>query len=619
MVMILVLSACGQAAEPTATAPAATAPTAAPAGAEPAAPAEPGAPVPDAAATKVPAAATPAAAASGHPYTDAEIKAMKWPPYTFELTKKYLSEGFYLPETRFGAKEEPKYGGVAIFAHRRDIPSSDPMKTATISLTGLTKQIHSVGNLVRSKRDVQAEVEGHIAETWEVSDDFKAWTFNLRKDIQWHDGTPLVAEDVKFWMDLAKFPPEGRFLSTAARYFGDLKEVQVVDDHTVRLVMNTPAPWLLDTLQKAYFSHPRHLAQPLIEGGNPGVQMADFGWVGMGPYKFDRYDPGSRFRTVRNPNYYEKDSEGRSLPYMDGIDNPIIQDRTVGISAFRAGRIDGTARGSGFFLQPSDVVNVNKDLPGKAWFQRTYYSGWGPVLNATTAPFDDINLRKAVQLWIDRVEWGLSAYGGFAQINGILRPGSYWYNPAAATYPGFDMSKKEEDRAEAKRLVEASGYDGMKVGQNCRENYLFNCESFDIQARGLGLAMNINILDTNQNTERQQRGQYQSLMSGGGVSFPGQMLGNWKTSNPIHAYKSGDPKFDEYDFIIQTTLDPLKRRDTAWEVEHYILVEKAYQIPGPWEEAVTAYRAHIKNMPISWDSPLQNNEHATVWYDPAMK
>lgn len=601
-IVLLVLSACGQAAVPTAT-PAA------------------GVAVPLATATPAAQMAAPTPSAAGYVLTDAEIKKI---PYTLEKVRELVADNYYLAGMFVGKGEEPRYGGVATITHRMDIPSADPMVTSTISLTGLTNQITSIGNLVRPKFSDSFETELHLAQSYETADDFKTWTFKLRPDIKWHDGVPVTAEDIKFWINLGVFPPAGRKVSSQAASFGNLKEVQVIDGLTVRLILKEPTPFLFETLMgyTNVVSHPRHLAQPQLDKGNLKVNMSDIGWVGLGPFKFDKYDAGSRFRVVRFESYFEKDDQGRSLPYLDAIDFPIIPDPQTGVSAFRAGRVDGTARGSGYHLNPAMVGTIKKDLKAKAWFLRTYYAGAGPVLNATKPPFDDIRLRKAIQLFIDRQEWANYSYGGFAQVHGLMRPGTPWWNPDVTSWPGFNPATKKQDQETALRILKEAGLTGTSFGQVCRDNYLYNCESADSQFQKMGLKSFIDIADTNREVERSQSGQYQAIMAqigGTGSSFPGKILLSWVTTNPLAAYKTGDTKLDELHKEMSTTMDPVLRRDLTFAAERYILLEKAYAIPGPWEEGVVAYRAHIRGLWIPRDSPLQNNEFNTLWIDPTRR
>ena len=598
LALILVLSACGPGATPTAT-PAAAIPTAV-------------APRPALTAGATP---TTASAASAN-----DLKVSPYPP---EKLKALVADGFLVHGMQFARGEEPQYGGTAIFTHRMDIPSSDPMVTSTISLTGLTKEVTGAGSLVRPKQENNWEVEGYLAQSWETSADFKEWTFKLHPDIKWHDGAPLTAQDIKFWIDLAVFPPAGRKQATFALGFGPLKEVQVIDPLTVRFIEKEPVPFLLETMPGASaatsLSHKRDLTQKELDKGNIKVNMSDLGWVSVGPFKIDKYDVGSRFKVVRNPYYFEKDEKGRQMPYLDGIDNPIIPDSQTGVSAFRAGRVDGTARGSGYHLNPGQVMSVKKDLKGKVWFARSFYSGWGVIPNATVAPFNELKLRKAVQLFIDRDEWAQLAYGGYASPGGATFPGSFWANPAVVTWPGYNPATKKQDREEALRLVKEAGYTNARFGILCRDNYLFNCEAADSQLRQMGLNSYIDIADTNRQAERSQTGQYQTQLGSLGADLPGNLLTAWLTTNPLATNKAGDTKIDDYDKRLSTTVDPMKRRDLVWEVEKYLLQDQVYAFPGPWEEATVAYRTYIKGMWVSGANPLGNNSHQTVWMDQKLR
>ena len=259
---------------------------------------------------------------------------------------------------------------------------------------------------------------------------------------------------------------------------------------------------------------------------------------------------------------------------------------------------------------------MQKDLPGKAWFQRSYYGGWGLGFNSTVAPLNDIKLRKAIELYIDREEWSQLAYGGFASLGGMNQPGSYWADPDfPALYPGFNPATKKQDQAEALQIIKDGNYAGLKFGILCRDNYLFNAEAADAQLRKMGLNSFIDIVDTNRNTEREQSGQYQAVLSGFGSALPANMATAYVTANPLAPRKTGDAKMDEYDRLLNTIVDPVKRRQTASELGRYVLTEKYYMAPGPWEESTVAVRTYIKGLWTGGDTPLQNNAHHTVWMD----
>ena len=595
IVMLFLVAACGGGASPTAvpTAPVAgTTPTAAPAGTGS---------VP----TAIP---------------DQDFAGMaSQTAYSQERLKELIAEGFWVGGLQYGAGLEPKMGGTLTFSNRGDLPGADPMLAAGISSNNVLSSIHGEGSLVRPARENVFEPVPHIAESWTATEDFKVWTFKLRKDVEWHDGTTLVAEDLKFWIDLAYFPPAGRKTAYIGT-FGPLQEVQVVDDYTLQLVMKQGAPFLLEELMNnaAAPTHPRHILKPML-ASNALISMQDANWVSVGPFKFEAYNKGSSFKAIRFDQYFEKDDKGRTLPYLDSIFYPFISDRTVAVSAFRAGWIDGTSRGTGHHLTPDHVENIKKSLGDEAWFLRLSYLSWGAGLNATKPPFDDINVRKALSLYTDRQEGIKLVYGGYALGGTIMVPDSYWSDPSFRTWPGFNPATKAQDQAEAKRTLKETGYEGTSLNVTCRDFYLPNCEFMEVMLRGLGFNPRLDVMDMNRQTTLLQSGNFQIDMRPSGAPSPSRMLTGFTTTNPLNTHKHGDKKVDEYADLLDTTIDQAQRRKLTWEADKYVILDKAYYPHWYWEEAIVSYRTYVKGMRIPGEQIQHNNEMATVWIDTSLK
>ena len=97
--------------------------------------------------------------------------------------------------------EKPKLGGIMRVGHRAD-PTWDNTVSTSYSVVLLTASMYGDKNLMRNCRDEAIRMCPGLAESWETNDDFSQWTFKIRDGVVWHDGTPLVAEDVTFWLDL---------------------------------------------------------------------------------------------------------------------------------------------------------------------------------------------------------------------------------------------------------------------------------------------------------------------------------------------------------------------------------------------------------------------------------
>ncbi|HIP98936.1 TPA: ABC transporter substrate-binding protein, partial [Candidatus Bipolaricaulota bacterium] len=134
--------------------------------------------------------------------------------------------------------------------------------------------------------DVNGDPQPHVATRWDVSQDGKVWTFYLRDDVYFHDGTPLTAEDVKFSMDRITTIGEGYgFL-----FVGRIDHTEVVDEHTVRFYLVEPFGPFLSTLYRLYILN-KELVEANIKRPGPYGDMGDYGKefllthdAGSGPY-----------------------------------------------------------------------------------------------------------------------------------------------------------------------------------------------------------------------------------------------------------------------------------------------------------------------------------------------
>ena len=591
----VILTACGSAASP----------TAAPAPAQ-------ATPVP----TKAGTAPTPAVTAPAANQSSAPIPTgTGYPP---EKIKELLAQNMYLSGMSFGAGETPQYGGTASYSNKAPLQGGDPYFSSITSINVLG-MIKGDGNLVKEKRGNNFEFEGFLAQSWTMSDDAKTWTFNIRPGVLWHDGHPYTAEDAKFWLDMAVFPPKGRIQNLANSVPG-LKETVVVDQMTVKLVFKDPSPYLPETFFSLGSSMglPKHLAQPILEKGNVNVDMTDLNWTSVGPFKFDHYERGSSFRAVRFDKYFEKDAQGRALPFLDAALNVFIPDRTVAIGAFRAGRLDSTPRGVGSSLDPGLYASVERTLPGKAWYHRYPYNEYGISMNIFHPPFTDVRVRQAVNLYMDREEGALKMQGGYAFSTNFFGPGNWYHSGAYKDWPGFRQSTKAADQAEAKRLIKEAGVAGAKVEILCRIDYLFMCEFMDPVLRQVGFEPYIELLDVNTQSDRSRTLQYDTAPSGpGAVAFPGEQLAGYVTTAITNRFN--DPKIDQWQSVVLNSKDPLVRRQALWDAEKYMILEKAYMAPFLREETVQAYRTYLKGSWVPGYEPHKNTDRATDWIDKSMR
>src|SRR2546428_1871395 len=239
---------------------------------------------------------------------------------------------------------EPRRGGGMVLAQRGDPAAAwDYMATNSNDLPHMANGIFGSTNLIKSCRDDVYKICPNLAESWQANNDFSQWTFKVRDGVTWHDGVAFSADDVKFWMDLTYFGATAggktRIPAINKTNLGDLKSVEVLDGNRVKVTLNRPTGPYLDVLNEPRVvpAHPKHLMESRIANGEVTIGPQDVGPIGTGPFKLESYEKGVGAKVRRYDKYWEKDAQGRQLPFLDGIDYAIVRDASAMDAAFRVG------------------------------------------------------------------------------------------------------------------------------------------------------------------------------------------------------------------------------------------------------------------------------------------
>lgn len=343
------------------------------------------------------------------------------------------------------------------------------------------------------------QVEPSLAESWTHSEDGLTWTFSLREDVAWHDGTPFTARDVDFTFNRIiyneeigataaaafnfRFPDEATGTWTEARM-----TVTALDDYTVQCVLPVPfAPFLRSMGTPIY---PRHILERYVDSGTFngvwGIDTDPVEIIGTGPFTIERYNPGDRVVLRRNPNYWLRDDEGRSLPYLDKIVQLIVPDSETRLAKFKAGETDvHGVLGEEFAelepLQAEGNFTIYKRGPGFGSSFLTF--NMNPGANPDTGEpyvlpnklkwFQDTQFRRAVAHSVDKdaiirdVQHGL----GSPQWSSISPSAGDFHNPGVRRY--------EYDIAEANRILDNLGWMDTD-GDGVREDDAGNTIAFSL-------------------------------------------------------------------------------------------------------------------------------------------
>jgi len=163
--------------------------------------------------------------------------------------------------------------------------------------------------LVRFKAG-STEVEPCLAESWKVSSDNMVWTFYLRKDVKFHDGTPFNAEAVRFSLERQMLSQDGSSLNYASFTFGMVEQIKVIDPYTVSFILKYPYAPFLNNLAMA--------ASAPIVSPTAATALGDAfseNPVGTGPYRFVRWDKGKRIILKANSDYWGGPPECSTLVF----------------------------------------------------------------------------------------------------------------------------------------------------------------------------------------------------------------------------------------------------------------------------------------------------------------
>jgi peptide/nickel transport system substrate-binding protein len=302
-----------------------------------------------------------------------------------------------------------------------------------------------------------------LAEEITSSADALEWTIRLNSGIKFHDGKPLDAKAVIF--TLRRIADPKNLLSGASALTPvDLDHIQTLDPLTIRLRMKTPYATFVEQISNNYYFG------IVPEGYDPAKP------IGTGPFKFDSFTPGEQSVFVRNPDYHKE-----GLPYLDEltiIDS--FQDPTAALNALRSGTVDVFEN-----APPELAAQVEGD--GSLHSLVSAPGLWVPfTMRTDVAPFDDVRVRQAMRLVIDRTQMLSSAVGGL----GVVASDVYGLHD-----PCFDTSlERTQDVEQAQSLLKEAGQEGLTVELVTAPIAAGAVESAQIlaqQAKAAGITVNV--------------------------------------------------------------------------------------------------------------------------------
>ncbi len=343
--------------------------------------------------------------------------------------------------------QEPKHGGI-MRIYQRDNPGSASIhEEATYSNNVPFMAVFN--NLVifpqDKVRNLPEEIQGELATAWKVGADGRSVTFTTRQGVKWHDGRPFTANDVKCTMDLLQGKSKDSFRKNPRQsWYQNVNDVVVTGENEVVFKLDRPQPSLLSLLASGYSPiYPCHVSAA-------GMRTKP---IGTGPFKFVEFKQNEIIRLTRNTEYWRP-----GLPYLDGIELPIITNRSTAMLAFIAGKLDMTF--------PTEVTTqIAKDIKSQApkavCFLGPINVSNNLIVNRDRPPFDNADIRHAMALTLDRKTFIDIMSDGKSDIGGSLLPQPYgiWGMPPEMmkTMLGYDPDIGK-NRAAGRAIMEKLGY-----------------------------------------------------------------------------------------------------------------------------------------------------------------
>jgi peptide/nickel transport system substrate-binding protein len=499
------------------------------------------------------------------------------------------------------------------------------MRGTSYDLTSAAPTIYGDDNLVKNCREDETKVCPGLAIAWEPNSDFTEWTFTIRQGVKWHDGTPFTVEDAKFWVDLsffgAKVGDKVRLPATSRTTWGDLQKTEILPGNKLKITLGRPSTIFTDLLTTHYgmlMQHPKHLMGPRIQAGDLNVAPPDIGYVGTGPFKMEEYVKAVIISVRRNENYWEKDSAGRQLPYLDGVDYYIIRDPSAFHAAFRSGRLDAGARGGGFYVNRELMPMYERILGDKVWWGELK-GGRAPNMgfNTMVPPFNDLRVRKAIALFIDRESAIKALGGGDGQTTGLYQIEG-WSNPDFRSWPGYNPATKDADRAEARRLLAEAGYpNGLKVKMLSQRPLAEQSEWWQGALAPLGIDLELELFEYANFDQQKLTTDWK--VNGASVAgvFPEQVEERLtlRSKSPRTNVLHEDAKIADFFSRLARTSVYEERLEIGREMERYVLKDQVYIVKTFVGISRIPFRTYVKGMFVPVVRPPTHVDYATVWLD----
>ena len=373
-----------------------------------------------------------------------------------------------------------------------DEPDTVDFQCTSIHYTVATNVFNRLVETERAAGE-SARIAPSLAESWEVSSDGRTYTFHLREGVTFSNGSPLTSSDVLYTFTRLLTHPNSCNTDIAEPILGASRLMRGETDHLEGFEVLSDRDFAI-TLEQPFEAFLACLSMPgasIMDEETTTAAGDRFGkdpscTVGTGPFVLQKWEPGVGMLLAANPKCWD------GAPRCEGVDLRFIAEPVEARAMFENGKID--------VLDLDEVGNASEFfIHGDIYQDRLYRVQRVAItyfaLNESVAPLDDVRVRKALQLALDRQTLLAALYGGQGSVeNGIFPHGLYGFNP--------DLPEIPYDPDQARRLLEEAGYpDGIdltiSVKSSASQREMTLSQLAASMWKNVGVRANVKVVDGN--------------------------------------------------------------------------------------------------------------------------
>jgi len=504
-----------------------------------------------------------------------------------------------------------KPGGILKLSHFDSPASMSIFEESTRA--ALQPMMGIFNNLVMYKQDVPQtslqSVVPDLATGWSWNEDGTELTFPLRQGVNWHDGKPFTAKDVKCTWDLLTGTASEKLrLNPRKSWYANLEGLTTNGDYEVTFHLKRPQSSLLALLASGWSPVYSCHVSPRDMRSHP---------IGTGPFKFVEFKPNELIKVTRNPDYWKP---GR--PYLDGIEYTIIREIATRNLAFFAGKFDVT---SPYGVTIPTLKDFKSQAPQAICEVTATNVNRTMIVNPSAPPFDKPELRQAMAMSLDRQAFIDIITEGQGDIGGVMLPPpeGVWGMPPELlrTLPGYspDVAK---NRAEAGNMMRKLGYgpdDRFSVKLITRNIPAYRDPAVILisQLKEIYIDAELDVIDTVQWYPKIMRKDFAVGLnvSETGVDDPDQQFyENYVCGSDRNYTGFCSPEVDK--LVDRQSMEPdaEKRKKLVWEIERKLAEDAARPVIF-YPRGATCRQPYVKGLTIMVNSIYNGWRMEDVWLD----